>query len=148
MSHANIPPPITVRGIVRSLDGQLAIVEVEQGGCGRCHEEGGCGGQQLTQMFCSGPKTYRVENTIGAGIGDRIVVAIAAGSIRKTANLAYGLPLTAAMLGAMAGMAIAGDLGAMLGSALSLMISFLYLRRHFKMSTGNIPERPHIVSRS
>lgn len=138
----------TIRGIVRALDGGQAIVEVEQGGCGRCHEEGGCGGQQLTQMFCSGPKTYRVENTINAEIGDRIVIAIAAGSIQRTANLAYGLPLTAAIAGAMAGMAMAGDVGAMLGCALALAGTFLYLRRYSEAASGNPSERPHIVSRS
>ena len=41
----------TIRGVVRSLDGENAIVEPDQGGCGRCHEKGGCGGQQLTQIF-------------------------------------------------------------------------------------------------
>lgn len=100
---------ITVRGVVRALDGDDALVEVEQGGCGRCHEEGGCGGQQLTQMFCSGPKSYRAENTIGAHVGDRVVVATSPGSIRRTANLAYGMPLLGAIGGALAGMFLGGD---------------------------------------
>lgn len=89
----------TIRAVVRALDGAHADVEVEQGGCGRCHEKGGCGGQQLTQMFCSGPKTYRVSNTVGAEVGDSVTIAIAAGSVRKTANLAYILPLTATITG-------------------------------------------------
>ena len=64
--------PSTVRAIVREINQADALVEIEQGGCGRCHEPGGCGGQQLTQMFCSTPKTYRVANEIGAGVGDRV----------------------------------------------------------------------------
>src|SRR6185295_16524789 len=91
----------TIRGVVRALDGREAIVEVEQqGGCGRCHEEGGCGGQQLTQMFCSGPKSYRVDNTAGAVVGEAVEVAIAAGALRRSASLAYGLPLLGVVAGA------------------------------------------------
>lgn len=138
----------TVRAVVRALDGGEALVEVEQGGCGRCHEEGGCGGQQLTQMFCSGPKAYRVDNAFGAAVGDRVTIAIADGSIRQSANLAYGLPLTAAIAGAMAGMALGGDAGAMLGALAGLVPAFIYVRQRAARSTGNPDLRPHIVSRS
>ena len=92
--------PSTVRAIVREINQADALVEVEQGGCGRCHEAGGCGGQQLTRMFCSTAKTYRVANEIGARVGDRVTVAIAADSVRRSANLAYVLPLTATIAGA------------------------------------------------
>lgn len=139
---------ITVRGVVRALDGKDALVEVEQGGCGRCHEEGGCGGQQLTQMFCSGPKSYHAENTIGAGIGDRVVVATTPGSVRRTANLAYGIPLLGAIGGALAGMAVGGDAGAMLGALAGLGMAFAYIRRRANQGTGTAEARPHIVSRS
>lgn len=139
---------ITVRGIVRSLDGGDALVEVEQGGCGRCHEEGGCGGQQLTQMFCSGPKSYRAENTIGADVGDRVVVATSPGSIRRTANLAYGMPLLGAIGGALLGMPLGGDAGAMLGAAGGLLLALGYVRLRSRRDTGSIQIRPHLVSRS
>lgn len=138
----------TVRAVVRALDGGDALVEVEQGGCGRCHEEGGCGGQQLTQMFCSGPKAYRVDNAFGAAVGDRVTIAIADGSIRQSANLAYGLPLTAAIAGAMAGMGLGGDGGAMAGAVLGLVPAFIYVKQRASRSAGNPEQRPHIVSRS
>ena len=138
----------TVRAVVRALDGDDAIVEVESGGCGRCHEEGGCGGQNLTQMLCGGPKTYRAENRIGAGVGDRVAVAIAAGSIRKSANLAYGVPLFAAILGAAIGSALGGDLLAVLGAALGLAVSVVYIRFRSRDRSGVLAQRPHIVSRS
>lgn len=138
----------TIRAIVRALDGDRALVEVEAGGCGRCHEKGGCGGQQLTQMFCSGPKTYQVDNSLRASVGDRVTVAIAEGSVRRTANLAYGAPLTATILGAALGTSIAGDLGAMAGAGLGLVLSFLYIRFRARDPAGNFTERPHIISRS
>lgn len=138
----------TIRGIVHSLEGNNASVEVEQGGCGRCHEEGGCGGQQLTQMFCSGQKTYLVENTIGAAVGDRVTIAIAAGSVRRTANLAYCVPLAATIGGAALGASVGGDLAAVTGAASGLLISFMYVIYRSKSAIGNFAERPHIISRS
>lgn len=136
-----------VRAIVRSLDGGDALVEVEQGGCGRCHEKGGCGGQHLTQMFCSGPRTYRLANRVGATAGERVTIAIAAGSIRRTANLAYGLPLTATIVGALLGTWQAGDLGGIAGAAGGLALAFAGVRILAGRGAGNPLSRPHIVSR-
>lgn len=139
---------ITIRGVVRALEGSNALVEVEQGGCGRCHEEGGCGGQQLTQMFCGGPKSYLAENSIGAGVGDHVVVATVPGSVRRTANLAYGIPLLGAIGGAFAGMPIGGDAGAVLGALAGLAIAFTYIRLRMNRKAGAVEHRPFIVSRS
>lgn len=138
----------TIHAVVRALEGSQAIVEIEAGGCGRCHEKGGCGGQQLTQMFCSGPKTYHVDNALDVGLGDRVTVAIAAGSVRRTANLAYGIPLTAIIAGAALGTPLGGDVGAMLGAGLGLVVSFIYIRFRARDSAGNFSERPYIISRS
>jgi sigma-E factor negative regulatory protein RseC len=138
----------TVRATVRKLDGDEALVEVEQGGCGRCHEEGGCGGQQLTQMFCSGPKHYRVANPHGAQIGDQVTVAIASGTVRKTANLAYGLPLTVTIAGAAIGTQISGDVGAMIGALVGVVGAVFYIRHRAQAAGGNLATRPYIISRS
>ncbi len=138
----------TIRATVRSLDGDEALVEVDSGGCGRCHEPGGCGGQQLTQMFCSGPKNYRVANPHGANVGDQVTVGIAPGTVRRTANLAYGLPLTATIVGAAIGMPLAGDLGAMLGALLGIGGSIFYIRHRANLTGGNLATRPYIISRS
>lgn len=136
----------TIRGIVREIDGGDAVVEVEQGGCGRCHEKGGCGGQQLTQMFCSGPKTYLVDNRAKADVGERVVVALSRGGVRRTANLAYGTPLIAAISGAVLGSIVGGDVGSMVGAAAGLVVSFAYVR--YQGATGKFAERPYIISRS
>lgn len=138
----------TTQAVVRAVDGGEAVVEVAQGGCGRCHEKGGCGGQNLTQMFCTAPKTYRVANDIGAQVGERVVIAIGAGSIRRTANLAYGLPLLSAIGGALLGSALNGDLGAVGGTLGGLALSFAYIRWRSRSALDNSHLHPHIVSRS
>jgi sigma-E factor negative regulatory protein RseC len=143
-----IHPPelVTIRAVVRKLEGNNALVEVEQGGCGRCHEEGGCGGQHLTQMFCGGQKTWLARNDIGAVVGDSVRVAIAQSSLRKTVNLVYGLPLLACIAGALGGMLIAGNGGAVIGAAGGLLISYIGLRLDARTTTGNPEDHPHIVS--
>ncbi len=138
----------TIRAIVREIGQADALVEVEQAGCGRCQEAGGCGGQHLTQMFCSTPRTYRVANEIGAGVGDRVTIAIAAGSVRRSANLAYVLPLTATIAGAVLGMFLGDDPGAMLGAVAGLSLAFLHVRRRAAADTGISAIRPQIISRS
>lgn len=139
---------ITVRGVVRALDGSDALVTVEQGGCGRCHEEGGCGGHQLTQMFCSGPKSYKAQNAVGAAIGDHVLVATAPGSIRQTANIAYVVPLLGAIGGALAGNMFRGDAGAVIGAIAGLFIAFGYVRYVAQKASGTAAVRPYIISRS
>lgn len=138
----------TVRATVREIRDGIALVEVAQGGCGRCHEKGGCGGQQLTQMFCSGPRQYRVANDVDARVGDRVTLAIAPGSIRKSANLAYILPLTAVIAGALLGTPLGGDAGAMIGAAAGLLLAFLHIRRQAARRVDDPAFRPHIVSHS
>lgn len=140
---------ITVRGTVRALEDGKALVEIEQGGCGRCHEEGGCGGQQLTQMFCSGPRTYEAENKIGASVGDKVVVATPLGSVRKTANLAYGVPLLGMIGSTIVGVQLFGELGGMLGALAGLVTAFAYARRQSNRVAANPgPDgRPQIISR-
>lgn len=138
----------TVKAHVRSIEGSFAIVEVEQGGCGRCHEEGGCGGQHLTQMFCSGPKTYRVANPGAAVVGERVTVAIGAGNLRRTANLAYVFPLLMAVAGAVLGASLAGDFGAIVGMLSSLALAFLYVKARSRSVLDSESDQPHIVSRS
>lgn len=138
----------TVAAVVRALAGSQAVVEVETGGCGRCHEKGGCGGQQLTQMMCSSPKTYHVDNPAGAAIGDRVTIAIAAGAVRRSANLAYVFPVVGLIAGAGLGSWAAGDPGAMAGAVAGLAAAWFLARSRSNRGAGNHDIRPHIVSRS
>ena len=86
--------------------------------------------------------------TLPAAIGDHVTVAIAAGSVRRTANLAYGIPLAAIISGALLGTQFGGDAGAMLGAGTGLLLAFFYIRYRSQASSGNPGGRPYIVSRS
>ncbi len=138
----------TIKAVVRSLSGSQAFVEVEGGGCGRCHEEGGCGGQQLTQMFC-GPKTWQVANSIDAQVGDRVLICIEEGALRQTANLMYVLPLLCLILGALLGHHFFGELQAIVGALLGGGLAFCWVSRRIAdiAASGKKISRPYIVSR-
>lgn len=138
----------TIRARVVALEGAMAEVEVAQGGCGRCHETGGCGGQQLTQIFCSGPRYYRVANPLGAQVGEQVTLGVPDGALGRSANLAYGLPVAALIVGAIIGAALAGDPGAMLGAAGGLVAAFVFVIYRSRRSTVAAAENPVIISRS
>lgn len=138
----------TIRATVRHTGDGWADVEVTQGGCGRCYEQGGCGGQHLTQMFCRGPRHFQVKNDLDAQVGEEVVVAVEAGTVRRSANLAYGLPLVVLFAGAVIGSWLGGDQVAILGAFGGLLLGFMFLIRKSRLSPGNLQERPYIISRS
>lgn len=136
----------TVRAVVRAISGDDVIVEVEQGGCGRCHEAGGCGGQHLTQMMCVTPRTFHVRNS-GARVGDHVTVAIASHALARGATMAYIWPLTGLLGGAAIGMALAGDLGALAGAASGLVLAWLAVWTKLRVGQQDSGFSPYLVDR-
>lgn len=135
---------IDAPGTITALDGEYAIVRMDETGCGRCHEEGGCGGNSVGKLFCNAPRAFRVLNPGNSGIGERVIVVTAEGAVRRSAILAYGLPLLALFVGALGGSAVAGELGAILGSVGGLLCSWLALRRAQQRGTLDPRSQPYI----
>lgn len=119
---------IDAQGTVVARDGDHAIVRMDEAGCGRCHEEGGCGGNNLGKMLSRAPRTFRVLDPGKSAIGDCVTVVIAEGVVRRSAISAYGLPLLVLFLGAIGGSFLAGETGAILGSLAGLLCSWMVLR--------------------
>jgi sigma-E factor negative regulatory protein RseC len=120
---------IDAQGSVTAVDGEYATVRMDESGCGRCHEEGGCGGNNLGKMFCSTPRTFRVPNPGNAVVGDHVQVMIADGVVRRSAARAYVFPLFALFAGALGGSALAGEPGAIIGAFSCLLVAWFLLRR-------------------
>jgi sigma-E factor negative regulatory protein RseC len=135
---------IDAQGLIIALDGEYALVRMDETGCGRCHEQGGCGGNNIGKMFCSAPRTFRVLNPRNSHIGERVTIAIAEGALRRSAVLAYGLPLLALFIGALTGSALAGETGAIVGSICGLVLSWLLLRHAQLHSTPDQRSQPYI----
>lgn len=119
---------VDATGVVVALDGDYAVVRVDEGGCGRCHEQGGCGGKNIGKMFCAEPLTFRVLNPKCAAVGKFVTVVSADGVVRRSALIAYGLPLLALFFGAILGGALAGDIGSIFGALFALLMSWFALR--------------------
>ena len=135
---------IEATGTIIALDGAYAIVHMDETGCGRCHEQGGCGGNNIGKMFCNTPRTFRVLNPQNSRIGDRVNVAIAEGAVRRGAVLAYGLPLLALFVGALGGTVLAGEVGAIGGAVAGLLGAWLTLRYTQLHSTPDTRSQPYI----
>ena len=137
---------IGARGIVASVDGPYAEVRMEAAaGCGRCHEEGGCGGNNLGSMLCRTPRAYRVLNPSSAQVGEHVSIVIAGGVLRRTAFLAYGLPLALLFLGALAGNFVGGDLAAGLGALVGVLAGWLGAREIQRSRALDPGMQPYIV---
>ncbi|MDR3055436.1 MAG: SoxR reducing system RseC family protein [Zoogloeaceae bacterium] len=118
----------TARVVEVNAGDAYALVEVVGGGCGRCHEAGGCGGVHLAQALCVTPRRFRVRNDAGAKVGALVTVALPAGSLRAHVTLAYVLPFAGLLGGALLGN-LAGEVGALLGAACGLALAWGWARR-------------------
>ena len=118
----------TTQCIVRRIDGSRVEVEVVQEGCGRCNEPGGCGGQSLARATCHG-RRYWIASDSAFHVGQRVMVAIDAESVRSAAGRAYVIPMLLLLLGAY--------LGAQFGSGASVAGGIIGLSAGWYWLTGS-----------
>lgn len=100
---------IETRAVVTRSEGEYAYVEVNEsaGGCGRCHEAGGCRNSLLTDAFGAQRRVFRIANTLHAAPGQAIVIGVEDRATLRAAVLAYGVPLVLLLAGASLGTAVA-----------------------------------------
>ena len=77
----------------------------------------------------AGVRRYRLANSIGARVGDRVQLTIADGGLWQASLASYVLPLLFAIAGAMLGQAMGSDGRAAVGTLLGLAVGLLLLRR-------------------
>jgi sigma-E factor negative regulatory protein RseC len=121
-----------IQATVIALDGLYALVRTEQqGGCGRCNEPGGCGGNNLVQMMCSSSaREYRVLNPDGAKVGEIVTVSISEGVVGRSALIIYVVPLVSFVVGALlVGLFSSSNWLAVLGSGVCGGLSWMIVRR-------------------
>ncbi|MBI3222868.1 MAG: SoxR reducing system RseC family protein [Nitrosomonadales bacterium] len=124
---------LETRAIVVKVDKQFALVQANQGnGCEQCNGKG-CGTGKLSQMFCSKPRQFQVDNPINAGIGDEVIVSVAEGAVLRGIGLVYLLPLVLLVAGAMLASSWAAqpsqrDGYAAAGALLGLVAGFVFAK--------------------
>jgi sigma-E factor negative regulatory protein RseC len=140
---------LETRAIVVQIDGQHALVEANQGnGCGQCNGKG-CGTGKLSQLFCSKPRQFQVDNPINAAVGDEVIVSVMDGAVLRGIGLVYLLPLALLVAGAMLGSLCAAqaeqrDGFAAAGALVGLIGGFVLSRRIASRQTRQ-QNRPYIA---
>lgn len=98
------------QALVVKIEQGATYVEAEAGGsCGSGHcSTSACSTAVLTRIFSQQPKALRVNNPIGAQVGEQVMLGLEEGAFLKSALLAYLFPLVALLLGALIGLWFAG----------------------------------------
>ncbi len=100
---------LETRAIVVQADKQLTLVQANQGnGCEQCNGKG-CGTGKLSQLFCSKPRQFQVDNPINARVGDEVIVSVAEGAVLRGVGLVYLLPLLLLVMGMVLGGSLAAQ---------------------------------------
>jgi len=137
---------------VLAVEGAHVLVKVSEhgGGCGRCNEAGGCNSGVLTQVFGRrAGREFRLQNSIGAAIGDRVVVSLQDGVTLKTSLAVYMVPVLLVILGAALGTALdKGDLGAGLGAGLGLAAALVFVAHFRRRMAGDESSHPILTRRA
>lgn len=122
--------------VVAVADGEVWVEVPERApSCGNCKTADAC--QTGLLGLGSGPRRYRLENRIGARLGDHVQLTVADGVLWRASLLSYVLPLLLAIGGAAIGQFAAGDGGAVLGMLAGLGCGLVLLRRNELRARGD-----------
>jgi sigma-E factor negative regulatory protein RseC len=94
--------------------------------CGNCKTADAC--QTGLLGLSTGPRRYRLENRIGAQVGDRVQLTVAEGTLWRASLWSYGVPLLLAIAGAIIGQFVSGDAAAVAGTLAGLVCGMVVLR--------------------
>lgn len=131
-------------GTIIASDEQQATVRMDESGCGRCGEPGGCAGNHAGKLFCSTPRTFRIPNAEHRSVGERVRISVVNGSVGRSALHAYVFPLLTLLAGALSGSALGDEAGAIGGSIAGLLIGWLGLRQAQRRSRRDPRLQPSI----
>jgi len=138
--------------VVQLLDKPFVMVQASKGGgCGQCDGQG-CGASKLTQLFCSKPRQFKVDNRINAGVGDEVVVSVVEGVVLRGIGLVYLLPLVllfagAALAGSLAVQGAQRDGYAALGALIGLIVGFI-IAKLISSRKAHQEDQPYIARQS
>jgi sigma-E factor negative regulatory protein RseC len=140
---------LETRAVIVQVEGGHAFVQASQAnGCEQCSGKG-CGAGKLSQLFCSKPRQFQVDNSINADVGDEVIVSVAEGSVLRGISVVYLLPMLLLVLGAALGNTWAGQPGqqdgyAAAGAMIGLAAGFVIAKWISARRTGN-HSRPYIA---
>lgn len=138
---------------VVALEGDCAWVETQRRGtCDACAANGACGTSVLAKVLGRRRTQVRALNTVGAQLGDYVVVGLAEEALVRGSLAVYAVPLVS-----MIGLAILmelvqpfgaqGDLAGIAGAALGLLLGLAWVRRFSRRIRVDSRYQPVILRR-
>lgn len=122
--------------VVVAVDGDRAWLEANtRSSCSGCSANQSCGTSVLSQVLGKRISRIEVSNSLDVAIGDKVVVAMNDGAIRRGTLLIYGLPLILLLAGSALfswlwnGAEVAQILGAVFGLFSGLVLASTRLRQ-------------------
>ncbi|WP_296806344.1 SoxR reducing system RseC family protein [Thiocapsa sp.] len=142
-------------GVVVSIEGQYAVVQIERRSvCGGCAANGACGTSLIERFFGRGSMQVQALNQAQASVGERVMLAISERGLLSASFAVYFVPLVGLLGGALAGDALlAGvadgawtDAAAFVGAALGFVLALFWLRG-YSARPWRRPDQQAVVSR-
>jgi len=139
---------VEASGQIVKIDGDFVWVETEiKSGCNQCSAKSGCGTGILSGVLGRRRPQLRVPNSLGAKVGEAVVVAVEENGVVTGSLLLYLLPLFIMIVGAAIGDALAGEGWAIILAALGLLSGFWVAKVLTKGATVSKQLRPVLVRR-
>ncbi len=143
---------VTETAEVVAVEGENAWVETRRKAvCDACTVQKGCGSGIISRMFRKRTR-IRVPNTLGARIGEQVVIGIEDSALVRASLAVYLMPLVWMLLGALAGQMIAEALGwtrvegaTALFGMLGLAAGFMWLRRYARNAARDHAHQPNLL---
>ncbi|MBY5963163.1 SoxR reducing system RseC family protein [Marinobacter nauticus] len=123
---------ITETGKVVALAGdQVWVQTIRTSACQSCSARSGCGQRALAAVSGGRANQVLVDNSVGARVGDEVVIGLDEQSLLNASLIIYGLPLVLMVLASVMAhtWAAGSDLGAIAGAVAGLGVGFWLVQR-------------------
>lgn len=141
---------VEAQGQIVKIDGDFVWVETEiKSGCNQCSAKSGCGTGILSGILGRRRPQLRVTNSLGAKVGEAVVVAVDESGVVTGSLLLYLLPLFMMICGAVIGDLLSGEGEgwAIILAALGLVSGFWVAKVLTKSASVSRQLRPVLVRR-
>ena len=137
------------RGRVVAIEsGAIWVETIQRSGCHGCSAKSGCGTGLLGE-YLSGASRIRVAlnswDPEHISLNDTAVIGIAENTLASSALVIYLSPLIALILAALAGNAVAGEIGAIAGALVGLLAGAALVRWHSRRHAANPAYAPLLL---
>ena len=145
---------IETEAVIVKIDADVAFVETQrQSGCGHCDTQKGCATSTLSKFFGAKPAFFKALNPVNAAVGDVVVIGVADGAVLKSALAIYFMPLIFVLAGAGLGNFLTPtganqDFNAMIGAALGLVVSYIWIKRYTSAVGSNKYFQPVVLRKA